>query len=87
MLKVGDQVEIVKYGALLWSRMELSCKKISDGLYDTQPELVGQGGIVIDAHLTHGNPTYALSGPSKVAWYNDDQLKLIYSPGYIKEPA
>lgn len=83
MLKIGDQVEIVKYGSLIWSGLELTLKKIGDGVYDMQPELVGQRGIITGAHLTQGKPTYALAGPSKVAWYDDEQLKLIYSPQYL----
>ena len=44
---------------------------------DINPDLVGQIGVITDAHLTQGIPTYALFGIEiKSAWYNEKQLKL-----------
>lgn len=84
--KVGDEVVIVNYGHLFWSRMPLpGCnfpvlfenKKEGYVAYDMHPDYVGQKGTVTDAHLTQGIPRYALEGPGKVAWYNEEQLKKI----------
>jgi hypothetical protein len=75
--KVGDQVRVVNYGSWIWEwraqRMEW---------VDISPELVGQTGVVVDAHKTQEIDQYKLKGPNKVAWYHNDQLELIYRPEY-----
>lgn len=84
--KIGDKVEIVNYGHLLWSnKKEIESQGgvpkgwnllNDDGVVltiDVAPELVGQTGIIVK-----GDDTYAVEGISgKHAWYNRKQLKLI----------
>ena len=81
--KVGDKVKIINYGSLLWAHktFPLSFKEIRrEGdtiIYDILPSIVGEKGIVVDAHKTQGNPTYAVHGvPKKYAWYDENQLEL-----------
>ena len=82
--KLGDKVKIVNYGAIVWTSKRLSKSVIPDSykfleendtvfVYDTNPDLVGQEGIV---EKVSGNQ-YALQGPYIHAWYNEEQLELI----------
>jgi len=50
----------------------------TDTMYiaDMSPELVGQVGIVTEAHTTQGIDNYSLKGPAKTAWYHNPQLEL-----------
>lgn len=86
LYKIGDQVEIVNYGHLLISTEPIKeyklYKKLKYYYYDTSPELVGKKGIIIESHKTQGEDTYSLKGISKVAWYSNNQLKLIHRPKY-----
>lgn len=69
---IGDRVQITKYGHIIWSQ--------KDGAVDMAPELVGQTGIVsnISGPLLYSDGSnrwsYALEGPNKHAWYQEDQL-------------
>lgn len=84
---IGDKVRIVNYGHPLWVPQEWIDKGWAKGpaigktdthtIIDTSPELVGQEGVVCNAHETQGRPTYAMQGPSKHAWYEEDQLELV----------
>ena len=85
--KIGDVVKIVNYGSILWwsktgGDPRPSFKVLFEDekfIYmDPTPELVGQIGVVDNAHLTQNKPTYAIDGPNKHAWYNEDQLKLMW---------
>jgi|WetSurSiteA1Bulk_404760.scaffolds.fasta_scaffold16732_4 hypothetical protein len=85
--KVGDEVRIIKYGSLIWSYEKEMYKKYKTGdedpgkpiWYDINPELVGQKGIVTKVNKTQGEYFYILKGPVKCAWYNEDQLKAVFS--------
>ena len=89
--KVGDKVTIINYGAILWihkDELELMEKKfgkmnlhiISEVAntiyYDVMPEIIGQSGIIVQAQCTQNKWSYAIDGPNKHAWYNNDQLEL-----------
>lgn len=52
-------------------------KSMNSFVYDTSPLLVGQIGIITKIEEVQGKKQYSLRGPSKVAWYFEDQLKLI----------
>lgn len=43
---------------------------------DMSPELIGQTGIITEAHTTQGIDNYSLHGPDKTAWYHNSQLEL-----------
>jgi uncharacterized protein YodC (DUF2158 family) len=81
--KVGDEVHIIKYGSLFWSyeKESNSFPVISENkekgykVYDSDPELVGQTGIVCKVTKTQGKFEYALEGPNKCAWYDEEQLE------------
>lgn len=79
-LNKWDVVEIVNYGHWLLVHKSLKdlysdfpvIKETEDGFYiDIKPELVGQFAAV--DYEDKGK--YALTGVSKHAWYNRDQLK------------
>jgi hypothetical protein len=87
--KVGDEVVIVGYGHRFWSYDPVpGCnfpvlydnKEEGYKVYDMSPELVGQKGTIDDAHLTQGIPTYSVNGPTKHAWYDEQQLELLSAP-------
>jgi hypothetical protein len=45
--------------------------------FDMAPELVGQVGMITNAHKTQGIDRYSIQGiPGKVAWYDNGQLEL-----------
>lgn len=73
--KLGDQVKVINYGNL-----------INQGYpdqWDMCPEVVGQTGIISQAEVVQGESHYAIDNIiGKHAWYNDDQLELIYRPEY-----
>ena len=83
--KVGDEVTIIKYGSRYWSYdpIDVSFKVIfhnkEEGykVYDINPELVGQKGIVDGISFTHEKPKYSLQGPNKTAWYDEQQLEKV----------
>ena len=81
--KVGDKVRVVNYGHPIWSFDEMDLPLIQEQedskwkVYDLNPELIGQEGTVVDAHLTQDIPRYALEGPRKYAWYDEKQLELL----------
>lgn len=85
--RIGDQVKIINYGNRGW-RYE----KIDDNgkliqldepeVFDLNPQLIGQTGIVVKAKKTQNIDDYALFGPEKSAWYHNSQLELIYRPKY-----
>ena len=86
--KVGDKVQIVKYGSLYYaSTSEKVC--LAQGLpviferdgfkaFDMRPELVGKVGTV-DGHIeTQGMHKYSVAGiPGKHAWYSEGQLEKV----------
>lgn len=87
---IGDKVRIVNYGSIVYAAGNLIPKLQgrwpslghpeglpAHAMFDISPDLVGQEGIVAKAVLTQGIPGYALEGPSKHAWYNEDQLELV----------
>jgi hypothetical protein len=81
--KVGDKVTIIKYGSRYWSyeRIDTAFKILYDNVpegykvYDINPELVGQTGIVDKVIDQQGSWKYALTGPHKYAWYDEQQLE------------
>lgn len=85
-IEVGDKVRIIKYGSLAWIRDPKLYYKIwpilrKDGdimVCDTDPQLVGQIGIVDKITETQGHIQYALSGiKGKCAWYDVKQIELV----------
>lgn len=82
--KVGDKVEIVNYGHIIWqskhsgeAKMDLKLHSEDKDIwfFDSNPELIGKVGI-ITKKTQRG--AYSIDGiPGKSAWYGEDQLKLI----------
>lgn len=76
--KVGDKVEIIKYGHLVWVQ-----ERGVAGEKDLLPELIGKQGIIIKANAIDyssfkGRDQYSIDGiPAKIAWYDNEQLKLV----------
>jgi hypothetical protein len=85
-MKIGDKVEIINYGSLMWANTkedtisDYSCFKVvkKDGYfiwYDTMPKLIGEQGIIVKVSTVGG---YAIEGIKyKYAWYDEEQLKLV----------
>jgi hypothetical protein len=85
-MKIGDKVEIIKYGHILFTEDDLPFKKIS-GLrykftYDLLPQVVGKTGVIdaIDFYYIRPNEIlYSVLGiPEKHFWYNESQLKKLF---------
>ena len=74
---VGEQVEIINYGSMIWDGTGDVSKWI-----DISPELLGEIGIVYEVVITQGRCKYALKGPSKSAWYFEDQLAPYFNDLY-----
>ena len=85
--KKGDVVEIVGYGSIIWVNKSSQMAEFFDTLkaydenektyyFDIDPEIVGKTGVVDSVSLNenYSSPQYSLSGVSKVAWYNEEQL-------------
>ena len=81
---IGDKVRIVKYGSLLWENVTMPQPEGKRHIYkdrnpirwfDINPELVGKEAVVQEVHNTQGRPKYVLSGLTKVAWYDHEQLE------------
>jgi len=86
--RIGDKVEIIHYGNLMMEHKNSMCsfyhksmpivkQHVDFFLYDTQSELVGQQAIVVKALEGQSGYQYELTGVSKAAWYDEDQLKMI----------
>jgi hypothetical protein len=69
-LCVGDKVEIVNYGGMIYVWGENKPRGI-----DLMPELIGQKGIIDQVIDQQSEPKYSIKGPNKHAWYNRNQLK------------
>lgn len=66
-MKIGDKVEVIKYGALAWEITDGAIKWI-----DTLPSIVGKQGVIVQ----ESNGDFAVHGiKGKYAWYNREQLK------------
>lgn len=83
-MKIGDRVRIINYGhAVFTVEQEYKTDKFPliktypDGTEarDMAPELVGQEGTI--TQVSKDGDQYILLGPSKAAWYNEEQLELI----------
>lgn len=80
--KIGDKVEIINFGSLLFENKHSTDPKLNFKVYaedenfrylDMNPELIGKIGII--TKVSGGE--YAINGiPGKSAWYNELQLKL-----------
>lgn len=80
-MKVGDRVQIIKYGHIFWSSHELGepFKKLGENGsgwdYDMAPDLVGLTGVIIEKsdgdYGVHLDPPY---DERKRYWYNKEQL-------------
>jgi hypothetical protein len=79
--RLGDQVRIVNY-----THWRVDYDHETEKWSKTEShETVGQVGIVREAHKTQDIDNYAIEGiKGKVAWYNNDQLELVYRPLYEK---
>lgn len=84
--KVGDKVEIVNYGHLIFEsknvkeRMSFPLIKETEKLrwLDMSADLVGQEGIVEEVSTSGENPSYVIRGvKGKSAWYDEGQMKLV----------
>ncbi len=67
----GDEVKIVKYGALIWENKNVKQPKLSLPLVyedkdfrwlDLHHEAVGQTGTVSEVTITQGIPQYSIDG-------------------------
>ncbi len=83
-LKIGDTVEVVKYGHLTWSTVSLyegiNIYSADNGVYwyDLATYLIGKQGVVSEVSEASGVKMYSVNGiPGKKAWYDSNQLKLI----------
>jgi len=83
-LKIGDKVEIVKYGSLMWSRADMALPVVSREpeitWYDLRSDLVGKIGTITEIKEPQpGYVRYAMAdmSPDKTAWYGAEQLKLV----------
>jgi hypothetical protein len=91
--KVGDEVVIVKYGHRFWSyedqssyaKLLFKCDEEKYGVYDALPDLVGQKGTVDIVSNTQGRWQYAINGPNKHAWYDEQQLEKVLSTSENKK--
>jgi len=86
LYKVGQEVKIIKYGSLIW--VTKNGPSIFDSFttysetdtikfVDISPGLIGQRGVIDQVTITQEIPKYALKGPYKYAWYDEEQLQLI----------
>lgn len=80
---IGDRVKIVKYGHLMVENKNTDCPLnfpiiYVEGKYaykDTDPLIVGQKGVVVERTKTQEVNQYALHGPNKYAWYDEEQIE------------
>ena len=84
-LKVGDKVEIIKYGHILWintnekfnANFPIIQQNSTTIWYDSQKELVGQVGTITSIIISQGILRFSLDGiKGKHAWYDKEQLEL-----------
>jgi hypothetical protein len=86
MLEPGTNVRIVNYGHIVRvstffypEEPKNTIAEIDGWWYvDMSPELIGQEGTIDEARLIQGKETYSLKGPNCVAWYNRDQLEVLW---------
>lgn len=80
---IGDKVKIVKYGHIMTGRVDnphmhrFPIVDIEGTLMDVdvEPSLIGQTGVVVERTKTQGVNQYALHGPNKYAWYDEEQIE------------
>ena len=82
-MKVGDKVEVIRYGHIYWQNKKVDTTIHKDNIYyededfyfiDMIPELVGQKGVIV----RELGGDFAVDGiKGKHAWYKESQLKLI----------
>lgn len=95
IMKVGDKVEVVKYGGSQWISKSSDIEPYNiidedDKFYhcDTRPDVIGSIGIIVtvsDEEGKNGGPKYALhilEGSGYYAWYDQKQLKLLLEIDY-----
>lgn len=80
-IRIGDMVEIINYGHLVWENKAAQdvitsfplYKKCGDIVwYDINPKLIGKQGVIIAIGAT-GEYTIDRIG----SWYSEEQLKVI----------
>lgn len=80
-MNIGDRVEVIRYGSLMWSTEPMSFKLLGKDdtlfIYDWRPELVGRVGTITEKIESQGRNQYSvnLDEGGKLAWYNESQLK------------
>lgn len=86
-MKIGDNIEIVKYGHSLWSKelipesdnikLIASARNSKEHFYDINPKLVGKKGVIDNKIITQGKPSYSITfeDGSSISWFNEIQLK------------
>ena len=80
---LGDQVKVVNYGH--W-RIDYDENK-GWSKVDTSKGIIGKVGIISEVSLIQDIAYYAIEGISgKHAWYQDNQLELVYRPSYEGGP-
>ena len=84
--KIGDVVEIIGYGSLIWvpkserpkfNALEIIQETETLLVIDISPNEVGEKGVVQKITVTQGRVEYSLAKSGKQAWFNEGQLKLI----------
>lgn len=84
MFNIGDEIIVIKYGQLSWTKTEIKALKLysrTDTMfcYDLMPELVGKKGIIVNkAKCKCGSWDYAIKFKhDKITrqWFKQNQLK------------
>ena len=84
--KLGDRVEVVGYGSLMWENKHYhptsstSFPVIGENedfrFLDPLSGIVGKTGVVVERSVNDDRWSYSLKGiPEKRSWYYEDQLK------------
>jgi hypothetical protein len=71
--KKGDHVRIVNYG----HRIAIHHKGGGMEMVDISPDIVGQEGEIDEIRTIQGTRIYSINGPSKHAWYHENQMQKI----------
>lgn len=87
LYEIGDEVKIIKYGAIVWLFKNIPQPKLSLPIVaedetmvwlDMIPDIVGKTGLVSHVKTTQGVPRYIIDGiKGKSAWYDESQMELV----------
>lgn len=82
--KIGEEVEIVNYGHLIWVNKKDYPEKNYPIIWedeqikqiDIQPELVGIKAVICNVINSQNNPRYSIDiDGKKISWFGENQLK------------